>query len=564
MGTTQSKRDTHDGNTGKKSSSAPPKKGWLKNVFAKACRKCLTAVFVGAGLLLGGKTQGQILPKKKTLPEIRMPDTPRIDTTQKPANKSVFSGYAPLTTAQKDSLNNALVEKLRQKFPDILNLANINYSERLGDLEVELTTALQKLTDDERKKIVVIDAHTLDVGLALGLNRMQAVQNLLKQENIPLAQKQLMAVFWNALIEYTTKYGDFVHTQGPFCLSAMPHENNMPTILLPASDNTTLITIDGLPFYKTVQFVNMHEAWHALDNRINYDGIIEDNLSGVSLENPKTYVDNTDAQILFSRRYKKEVSADVAACGQMIRSGGTGLEIIDLVSKARAQAGYDLFHMSPMVLQGLKTEINKIGLDAFKAMSEEESRDFYYRVTHQYGMSALSFHYYAAMEMATAEEMSRFRGMADISPDIKKALTVFDQTRDKSQHKQLMDLENPEAKKALEAYDPKAELIARAHKIGYYITPETVIKAYGRLMNELAKEREKDPSKDDLITHKMSRLKMAFVKNLTTIDYVSVNIAHGITHERLANHGGIHFRDIMMPGTAPLSDSLKFIGRRYF
>ena len=85
-------------------------------------------------------------------------------------------------------------------------------------------------------------------------------------------------------------------------------------------------------------------------------------------------------------------------------------------------------------------------------------------------------------------------------------------------------------KDTLDKYNPGAELQDRAFKLKGKITPATMTEAYGLMENELRDQAVKHPE-NPLYQIQMTKLQEAYVKDVSTIDYVEANAKHGVKIE---------------------------------
>jgi hypothetical protein len=454
------------------------------------------------------------------------------------APEATRSDQAPLSLLTGDlrekAIRAALLADARAHYQTYAALAKTGYSQDLSALETRMSAYLRQSETGTRRREAILDPALFDVGMAFGMTSGQTVTAMFQAQQVssgPKSVEHAVDYIFNAI---STPYGPHAFNQEAHALIA-PDDDASPKVcvIVPTSGYALQFDVPGFPTETSITFTNHHESWHCLDDRyvIPADFVEKQPKTReelhAALQNPALL--ETIATLA-----RKESFADTGALGDMIRAGAP-VSVIDNVIALRRTVPGDGMHYSPRVLRALKRTIAEMGLGNFRKLSHDQTKDLYYKLTDEHGLSARSLALFLQMEIGTPAEQAQ--AMAQIgTPDGQYALELFDyDLRTKQISAAAKNLPEapltPEENKIMRAvtqFKAGNALLETAFAAGGSITPKTLTAAYGRLQDDLLQDRRAHPERDLADCAKMSKLQETYITVVQSLDYESVNARYGV------------------------------------
>ncbi|TAL31193.1 MAG: hypothetical protein EPN97_11450 [Alphaproteobacteria bacterium] len=431
---------------------------------------------------------------------------------------------AKIEKARREGIRNALLEETRKKFLEAPPAAS-GYSRQLQVLENGVNEYLKR-NPSYNSRVVVLKPDEFDVAMALGMSSKDAVQQMLKRQGIEPDAPMLAGIAAHMNYGYDTKFGLSGYTQDA---ETQPNVGAAKvSVIVPNSNHADPNPVPGLSHRDNVEFFNRHETWHVKDSWYDMSRFSPKAQAGALEWNAVTLGAGAEAREAFSTQMRKEALGDVGALGDMIRENKKTTAIIDNVIAYRQADPFDVLHLSSPVLEGLKSEIDRMGVEKFRKMDEKNVREFYHTVVEKYGVSANAVKKAADCEVSGDDGM-RAKLASSPDPDSKKAAQLLKlKNADPAQEDSDIPLTpaQEKIKAELDRYNPARALENRAFTDGGKITPETLIDAYGKLTEELRQKTLKFPD-SELYPLEMTKLQQTFVDMVRHTDYVAMNRRHG-------------------------------------
>ena len=438
---------------------------------------------------------------------------------------------AQLEKKRRAGIREALLVEARQKFLESAPTpAASGYSRQLQALETGVNEYLKR-NPSYNNRVVVLKPDEFDVAMALSTSKdvvqqsKDAVQLMLKRQGIEPDAAMLAGIAAHMSYGYDTKFGLSGYTQ-----DAETQPNVGPgkvSVIVPNSNHADPSPVPGFSRKDNVDFFNRHETWHVKDSWYDMARFSPKALAGAQEWNAVTLSTNAEAREAYSTQMRKEALGDVGALGDMIRESAKTTAMISNVISYRQADPFDVLHLSSPVLEGLKSEIDKMGVEKFRKLDEKKTREFYHDVVEKYGISAKALKQAADCEVSGDDGM-RAKLASSSDPDAKKAAQLL---KLKNADPAAEDSDIPltpaqeKTKAELDRYNPARALENRAFADGGRITPETLIGAYGKLKEELRQKAIKFPD-NELYPLEMTKLQQTFVEMVRTTDYVAMNRRH--------------------------------------
>jgi hypothetical protein len=446
----------------------------------------------------------------------------------------IFDG-AFVEVIRRALINETLLQQARDNFERVSATAETPYSADLKALQVKLNNYLQQ-DPSWYSRVVVLDPAKLDAAMAIGFKDIEAVRRVLDQNGLKLENNDddnysAESLAKRALHRYeTTRFGFPVYTTDPASVGNIGLANPA-YVIVPEADHAQSITVEGMTSKENTEFTNRHEAWHTKDSRNTLKNFPAVTVAVADDYDAKMICEDPELCAAFVTRFRKEALADVGAVGDMIREKGD-MKYIDLVSKWRAGSPDDDIHYSSMALAGLKTEIEKMGLDKFRAIKDPEAKNFYYGVVEKYGISEKGIDAAAHYDMGTDEEKAAIEEKAKRDPEIRRNLDFVTKLSEKPAPPEADVLSEDEKplKAEIDKWDALKILADRAFAMSGRITPATLVKAYGALAGELHDKMNADPD-NGMYNLQMTKLQSRFIEGVREIDFVAVNAERGVKIE---------------------------------
>jgi hypothetical protein len=381
------------------------------------------------------------------------------------------------TAHANNILNNQVYRDAEHNSQEILGQIKNNYSRDLQILEKRFSQ--DSTVPAEKFEVTVIDPVKFVAAQALGMTEGQALAQGLPEQ---IKAETNPASLDGLLQQYAADHGVY---SARFTLAA----GSRFGFVMPVSEHA-LQPVQGLSEKEKEMFLNSHEAWHCIDDKLDpllkaQKDAREENLDPETLQNRRDQV-TIETQ-------KQEAFADMGALGDRIL-GGYGTSTIDKVIAWRASRPDGADHYTTKTLQEFKSTIDDMGITKFNALSRQELKELY--------------HSLADDNALTRDDL---RELEKIS--VSKKL-------DWDAHRVLSD--------GLASWNYKEELQKKALAIGGEISPTTLLKAYAQRQDELRQENETRPQSETLTTAKMHHLAENIKGVVRDTDYVRVNQENGV------------------------------------
>lgn len=505
--------------------------------FARAARRRFTTILVGAALISGCATTLDGQGPAHAAP------TPARDaiTAVEPAAPQAEQQNAADTLSAEERRYRAevryiLLRDAQTRYPELSGTAQTGYSEQLRTLQESLNGYLNRTDTTMHNAIVVLDPSKVDVAVALGVPLRRAIEQAATRDGRTLPDEMMRAAAPNTAVPHKSELGMPTYTQNPSAYPNMTEPEARPCLIIPVSDHALPFDVPGMTKAQKIEFTNTHEGWHCLDNRYRMTQAQMDALNENSPRNMRAVLDNADLAIAASVIHHKEALADIGAAGDMIRRGHDPALIDHMIKWRQNEVGHDYLHYSVQGLNLLKTRIAEMGIDALRMMSHSEAREMYFEINDATALKPAHITAMADYLLADAEGRAARRAAAaegsDAAAGIAQALEMLKPAMPQRMLRDMIAAFVPPDSglvKKLQEWDPVEEMQAHAIARHGKITPETLIRAYGVMQNELHSQLH--GGEDKLAREKMTILKGIFTRYVRSVDYVGVNRHYGVDLE---------------------------------
>jgi hypothetical protein len=378
-------------------------------------------------------------------------------------------------------------------------------------------------------RVAFVDPEKLDVALSLGLAPDYAVSRLLAEQKIHIPDNQLMQAGDKATSLYESKFGIRTYTQEPTAFTNLKDPRAEACVVIPSSERSPNVDITGLSRADQVDFTNRHESYHCLDSKYNLRHLAPEKVEAVKKGSLISQVNDRTAMEIYATVTRKESVADTGAAGDMIRNG-KGLDLLDKLADWRAEdARTDLQHLSSPVLKGLKAKIEEMGLENFRKLSDKDAQKLYFQVTDDYGMTAKSLQTAIRFSLAKGADRQAYIERAKTDPDVAKALVLMTyMVQPHPQHPAAaLGAAGEALATQLKNWDADKLLDDKAFEMGRKITPQTIIRAYNQMQEDLHQKMKAEPD-NQLYPLQSTKLQQAFLTHARELDYVAANQSRGV------------------------------------
>jgi hypothetical protein len=489
-------------------------------------KKAIAVATLGVSLFISGEAEAA----KKQRPAPQHPQAPLTDVVRQPADPPDPIEALAKELERRDAIREALLADAQKQYPTLLNNTQTGYSGDLEGLQRKVNNYLKTEGNHFHSEVVFIDPAKLDTGMAIGLTPSLAVGGILKAQGNQAHQSVVDDAGSKMTKGIFTKFGGTTYTQDPTAFTSNG-AGLQACVIVPSSDHAILeeASIKGLSQQDRAMFLNRHEAWHCIDDRFSTRHLDQAELDKVKMDDLKSIAASRAACDFIAIQSQKEAFADAGAIGDMIRGGNYDLRLLDSVSDWRKDRPGDVIHLSTPVLNGMKKEIEEMGLAKFKEMDDAQAKKFYYQVVDKYGMTGRGFQ--AALRYENGNFLQKIGHQIDALGDseVRRGLELRDlvgRTPGQTVPPQLTAAELEQVR----IYDPQAQLEERAFQQGGKITPVTMAKAYTQVQEELRAQMKAHPE-SHLYAEQMTKLQQSFTTNVKTMDYVEANNRLGVKIE---------------------------------
>lgn len=367
------------------------------------------------------------------------------------------------------------------------NTVVTNYSQDLDALGKRFTERLQNIDPGSDRTIVFIDPTKFDSAVALGLAPAEAIQKILEIEEVSTPDLDSIAQNMSGLAVRSQLTGDISLKTNPHASAAL-----QKICAITPADPSGMLATRNLTALDVEAYTNYHEAWHCLDSKYNIVEPPLDALLLVSRNMPQEIIRSGDALSLISRINRTETFADQGAVGDMIREG-YAIDIIDRIAEWRSSRSTDYIHFTSPGLMALKERINAMGIDKFRLLQEQELEKLYYDVTDAHAFSPEKIKSFIVYTQAPPAKRVSMLAHGDIDPSIR----FNDMIKQAFEAGETSPPASPEEKKhvktALDEWNAEKTLNDEATRVDGQTTPQSIVKAYGRLQDRLRESLKKDP-----------------------------------------------------------------------
>jgi hypothetical protein len=504
--------------------------------FTKAARRRLSTFLLGAALISGCATtlDGQSTAQAATPP---MQDT--VTTVQQAPQAQAQTPADTLSAEEiryRSEVRRILLRDAQERYPELSEAAQTGYSSQLKILQDSLTSYLNRADTTMHNAIVVLDPSKVDVAVALGMPVRRAIEQAATRNGRTLPDDMMKSAAPNAAMPYESELGMPTYTQNPSAYPNMTEPEARPCLIIPVSDHALPFDVPGMTKAQKIEFTNTHEGWHCLDNRYRMTQTQMDALNESNPRNMRALIDKPDLATAASVIHHKEALADIAAAGDMIRRGHDPVLVDHMIKWRQNEVGHDYMHYSVQGLNLLKTRIAEMGIDAFLQMAQSEARDLYFEINDATALKPAQITAMADYLLADAEGRTARREAAEAGSDaaagIAQALEMLKPAMPQQLLRDLIAAFVPPDSvliEKLKEWDPVIELQTRTIEQHGKITPETLIRTYGVMQNELHSQLHGND--DKLAREKMTIIKGIFTRFVRGVDYVGINQKYGVDIE---------------------------------
>jgi hypothetical protein len=478
-------------------------------------RKAATAVAFGASLFVTGQAEAG----KAQHPPPQKPTQEELDDRE---------------DMRRDAIRRALLEQAQRDYPSLIANVQTGYSAYLQGLQERVNRDLRTEGNRLHNQTVILDPAKFDTGMAIGLNSAAAVEAQLRAQGGSASPEIVKEAGEKMATGFMTKFGPMTYTQDPSAFTNIGVTSQLQAcVIVPSSDHafTSEMEIPGLSARDRITFLDRHETWHCRDDRYTAKGINAAEVEKVDKTNLAAIAASPEACKVIAMKYQKESFADVGGIGSMLREGHD-LSLLDNVAAWRKNRSGDALHISVPVLEGMKKEIAAMGgINKFRALNEDQAKNFYYQVVDKYGVTGPAVQTAVKYQLSEDGQRLGYQIASLFDRDTSRGIDYF---RDMSRQQVLVPETplSPEQTAALDRYNPRAQLELRAYDIGKKITPTTMIQAYTQLQEELRGRMKEHPG-DALYTQEMIKLQKEFTQSVKTMDYVEANRRVGVKIENV-------------------------------
>lgn len=420
-----------------------------------------------------------------------------------------------------------LILQDQQNYQSLMADAEDLYSKELSALENSLNDYSHRHGIDTYSGIVILDPVKADVGSALGLPPIMIIKTMMMQEGIMPYDMFSTMLMHSMFTETTLSTGETSYTQDPKTLFvSFSDSRKSPCVIVPMPSNTVpqKLVFPSMDAETARTFGNLHEGAHCLDNRY-YNQIFSSALTHEHIETPILLLDAEEALQSYVKMHMAENFADIYAAGEFIR-GGKELSFIDDVVTARAFEG-DIIHFSGPALQGLKEEIELLGLDNFRSLSEGDVLQMYYRTVEDYALNM------ERMKLKLTDEHARHlekqaewqaRGVKEENTAAMEQFQLSSSVMESGAFTAAIVsilgggametddiLRSKEMNEKIAAWKPMEILQADSLQHESSISPASLSRAYVRHMDKLADLARADPDNAVLYGRQAEKLKVEFI-----------------------------------------------------
>lgn len=481
------------------------------------------------------------------------------DTSSKKGGASQFVKSSSVLDEIRDQVDKAMAAHKDRVRQQLLLDAQENFYKSLGvpgqtAYARELDALQQRLTSQIAPGApaidgaVVLDPTKFDTGLALGLTPTMTVQamidgkepvddwtKLLSDHKLPEPRRSFFysvpGIAEDMGKQFTSGAGTSTYTQFPTERTGF---SGAGCVIVPASEKEDPYKVKGLSYEDNLTYVNLHESWHCRDKRTSMSDI--DSAAYEKFkpsDDIRKLPDDPEVRKAYARNNQQECFADLAAVGEMIR-GGKPATVLDAVMDWRKSTSWEVRHYTVTSLKAMQDEINKMGVDKFRKLDEKQAEAFYNKIVDDHALNARRVEIIQRSESLNPLKSAPYMVTRFTDTEVSTAFAFRRGQNIDSFIAVAHEIVSPSGKKdpqlaaKLDKWDASALLQDKAFAADHKITPNTLIKAYTAMQDELRARIKKDPSQASLYEAQMTKLQATFVAEVPKIDYERVNTERGV------------------------------------
>lgn len=442
---------------------------------------------------------------------------------------------APAVRAQRNLYREQLLKGARHDFGALSRFAETGYSSTLHTAQVRLTNYLTASANPVNNSVSYIDPAKFDVGVAFGFTPFDAVKNVLALQGVYPSDDRITGATRDMIAKDHFRLQDVdAYTQSPHALFNTRRDAADVCVVVPSSAFALTIDIRGMTTQQQILFTNRHESWHCLDHFFVEQSLDAKDVAAVPEGTLADNVNNRTAMAIYAINYNKESLADVGAVGDMIRHDGYGLDLVHTIAAWRQRYPNDPQHMSSPSLNGFRAKVERMGLDAFRALSDEQATQLYVDTVKEHGATPRSVYIQIRYETASATERAGYLANAHADDDISRAVNVLGFYLDKRVDGPNGPLSPGEQKlmQRLADWNAGGLLEQRAFDLDGAVTPASLTRAYGDMLRGFQSEMDRGTA-DALVPAQMGKLQQTYIYQVKNTDYVEANRIRGVDITRI-------------------------------
>ena len=390
-------------------------------------------------------------------------------------------------------------------------------SEKLESLRQEYMRANPGL------KIYTIDPDRFATLRAEGQTAQEAINKITAEQGSSALKIETGKAIAETMLRSRLEFGEHLESltddfRGP---SATAWRLNILECVITPSD---YISNTMLPLNVEMEllYTHRHEMNHCADNGYAYARFLQ----AEKIDTPGYLATSLDWAYFNSLDMKGEIFADLAAAGDMIVHDGATTSFIKTLSdqrKRRLGHANDLAHFSSFALDELKQHIDKMGIDAFRALTPETRTEIYYLLTEIHGLNTDQFLLYNQLARIGTilyqlnPDPGIIQRIAMISDEDRAHLNLYIEAAAESLRgsspTELSPLKKRKAQ-LVDEWDAQKTLLKKAEKYSNLPKADALTQARNILLDHLRHRLDANPL-DPVTTAKIAKLHVEYHRLMT-------------------------------------------------
>lgn len=437
--------------------------------------------------------------------------------------------------------------------------AKTAYARDLSAEEQQLNVMLLEYKGlDALNGAIILDPAKFDTGMALGLSPVESVRAMIDRgRRASLQDAGIDAPDSSAIFLFSrsdmynlpgiaqdmskpvdgSRFGISTYTQFPSERTALAGTS---CVIVPASEKTDPFRVKGLSYDENLTYTNLHEGAHCGDPRTSEPDPDPSVLTKFKPEDDIGKLpDDPGVRHAYARNNQEESYADCYAVGEMIR-GGKPLSVLDAVADWRKDNSWEVRHYTVPALKGLREAIDKMGVENFRKLDEQQAIALYNKSVDDHALNAKRVEAIQHNESHNPLKNGPLWVTQFTDKDVSAGLAFRrSQNLDRfvaAVHEAFTPAPaEPALEAAISKWDASKALKDRAFGAEHKITPRTLANAYNAIHDELQDQVRKDPAQARYFELQMTKLQQTFVADVPKMDYVQVNLDRGVNIEAVEN-----------------------------